>query len=77
MVRVDIRGSGDSEGLLYVVFAPQEQKDGCEVITWLAAQPWCTGHVGMFGKSWGGVNSLQMAYQQLPALKVGTSQYHM
>jgi putative CocE/NonD family hydrolase len=60
-VRVDLRGSGDSEGFLEDEYLPQEQADGVEVIRWLAAQPWCTGSVGMIGKSWGGFNGLQIA----------------
>ena len=68
-VRVDIRGSGDSEGLLLDEYSPQEQLDAVEVIDWLAAQPWCSGAVGMFGISWGGFNALQVAARQPPALK--------
>jgi putative CocE/NonD family hydrolase len=52
-VRVDMRGSGDSDGILYDEYLPQEQLDACEVIAWLAQQPWCNGNVGMFGISWG------------------------
>ncbi len=52
-VRVDIRGSGESTGLLVDEYAKQEQDDGVELIAWLAAQPWCTGAVGMMGLSWG------------------------
>ncbi|MEZ4730139.1 MAG: CocE/NonD family hydrolase [Caldilineaceae bacterium] len=56
-VRVDMRGSGDSDGILYDEYLQQEQDDALEVIAWLAAQPWCNGKVGMFGKSWGGFNA--------------------
>ena len=56
-VRVDLRGSGESDGLLEDEYAPQEQDDLLEVIAWLAAQPWCTGAVGMIGISWGGFNA--------------------
>ncbi len=66
--RVDIRGSGDSEGLLHDEYTAQEQDDACEIITWLAAQPWCTGKVGMTGISWGGFNALQVAARRPPAL---------
>ncbi|HKY95869.1 MAG TPA: CocE/NonD family hydrolase [Kiloniellales bacterium] len=59
--RVDIRGSGDSEGVLTDEYTPQEQEDACAVIAWLAAQPWCSGRVGMTGISWGGFNALQVA----------------
>jgi predicted acyl esterase len=68
-VRVDIRGSGESTGLLFDEYAKQEQDDGVELIAWLAAQPWCNGAVGMMGISWGGFNGLQIAARRPPALK--------
>lgn len=68
-VRVDIRGSGESDGLLDDEYAKQEQDDCVEVIAWLARQPWCSGAVGMIGISWGGFNGLQVAARQPPALK--------
>ena len=68
-VRVDLRGSGDSEGILLDEYLPQEQADGVEVIRWLAAQQWCTGAVGMIGKSWGGFNGLQVAAHAPDELK--------
>jgi uncharacterized protein len=68
-VRVDIRGSGESDGLLTDEYARQEQDDALEVIAWLAAQPWCSGAVGMMGISWGGFNGLQVAARRPPALK--------
>ncbi|QWB27646.1 MULTISPECIES: CocE/NonD family hydrolase [Streptomyces] len=60
-VRVDVRGHGDSEGTPGDEYDAQELADGVDVVNWLAAQPWCTGKVGMFGISWGGFNSLQIA----------------
>jgi len=68
-VRVDIRGTGDSEGFIKDEYLPQEQLDALEVIAWLARQPWCNGNVGMMGISWGGFNSLQVAARRPPALK--------
>jgi putative CocE/NonD family hydrolase len=68
-VRVDIRGCGESDGLLFDEYAQQEQDDALEVIAWLAAQPWCSGAVGMMGISWGGFNALQVAARHPPALK--------
>ena len=68
-VRVDLRGSGDSEGILRDEYLRQELDDGLEVLKWLAAQPWCTGDVGMIGISWGGFNGLQLAALQPPELK--------
>ncbi|MCA3559552.1 MAG: CocE/NonD family hydrolase [Aestuariivirga sp.] len=68
-VRVDMRGNGDSEGLMLDEYAKQEQNDAVEAIAWLAAQPWCNGKVGMFGISWGGFNALQVAARKPTALK--------
>src|SRR5258708_21025948 len=67
--RVDIRGSGDSEGLPQDEYVKQEQDDGLEIIAWLASQSWCTGRVGMFGNSWSGFSALQVAAHRPPALK--------
>ena len=69
-VRVDIRGTGESEGQTPDrEYSQQEQEDGMEVIAWLARQPWSNGNVGMMGISWGGFNSLQLAMRRPPALK--------
>ena len=68
-VRIDVRGTGDSEGTALDEYCPQEQLDGAAAIAWLAAQPWSTGVVGMFGTSYGGFNSLQVAMHRPPALK--------
>ncbi|MBA3565158.1 MAG: CocE/NonD family hydrolase, partial [Gammaproteobacteria bacterium] len=67
-VRVDLRGSGDSEGVLSDEYSPAEQDDALDVIAWLARQPWCSGKVGMMGISWGGFNALQVAARNPPAL---------
>ncbi|SVA41213.1 uncharacterized protein METZ01_LOCUS94067 [marine metagenome] len=68
-VRVDMRGSGDSEGLMVDMYGPEELKDGVEIIEWIAKQPWCDGNVGMMGTSWGGTSCLQIASLQPDALK--------
>lgn len=68
-VRVDMRGSGDSDGVLADEYLAAEHDDACDVIAWLAEQPWCDGNVGMMGISWGGFNSLQVAARRPPALK--------
>jgi uncharacterized protein len=60
-LRIDIRGSGESEGVLLDEYLEREQDDAVEAIAWVARQPWCTGRVGMMGISWGGFNSLQVA----------------
>ena len=66
--RVDLRGSGDSSGILQDEYTEQEQADAERVIAWLAARPWCTGAVGMIGVSWGGFAALQMAARGVPEL---------
>ena len=68
-IRLDIRGTGDSDGLIDDEYTVQEQLDGCEAIAWLAAQDWCDGQVSMIGISWGGFNGLQIAARQPEALK--------
>ncbi|MDB5576642.1 MAG: peptidase [Bradyrhizobium sp.] len=67
--RIDIRGSGDSEGLLRDEYLGQEQDDAVEIIAWLAKQPWSSGKVGMRGISWGGFSTLMTAMRNPPALK--------
>jgi putative CocE/NonD family hydrolase len=70
VARVDIRGTGNSEGhLIPYEYSDREHEDGEAVIAWLAAQEWSNGNVGMFGISWGGFNSIQMAMRNPPALK--------
>ena len=68
-IRVDMRGNGDSDGLMADEYTQQELDDAVEVIAWLAEQPWCSGTVGMMGISWGGFNGLQVAAMKPPALK--------
>ncbi|MBO9449228.1 CocE/NonD family hydrolase [Tropicibacter sp. R16_0] len=72
-IRVDIRGNGDSQGLMEDEYTQQELDDAVEVIHWLAAQDWCSGSVGMMGISWGGFNALQVAALQPDPLKAVVS----
>ena len=67
-VRVDMRGTGESDGVLQDEYLPQEQEDALEVLAWLRSQPWCDGNLGMWGISWGGFNSLQVAARRPPGL---------
>ncbi len=67
--RLDVRGTGSSSGDAVDEYPPEEQRDLVEVIQWLAAQTWCDGQVGMWGTSYSGFNSLQIACEQPPALK--------
>jgi putative CocE/NonD family hydrolase len=73
--RVDIRGTGNSDGIIEDEYSEQEQLDGLEVIAWLAEQPWCDGKVGMVGTSWSGFNGLQLAARTPPALGAVISIY--
>lgn len=66
--RVDLRGTGESEGVLLDEYLEQEQRDAEEVLAWLAAQPWCDGTTGMMGISWGGFAALQIAARRPPSL---------
>lgn len=68
-IRLDIRGSGESEGVLTDEYLQSELDDGIEALKWIAAQDWCDGNIGMMGISWGGFNGLQIAAMQPPELK--------
>ena len=68
-VRVDISGTGESDGDFDDEYSERELSDACEIIEWIAAQSWCNANIGMMGISWGGFNSLQVAALQPPALK--------
>ncbi|MHA7816965.1 MAG: CocE/NonD family hydrolase [Pseudohaliea sp.] len=68
-LRVDLRGSGDSDGVLEDEYLQCELDDGVAVLRWLAAQPWCNGRIGMIGISWGGFNGLQIAAMAPPQLR--------
>ncbi len=68
-VRVDMAGTGDSDGYLSDEYLDDELASGEAVIEWIAAQPWCSGAVGMIGISWGGFNGLQIAMRRPQALK--------
>ncbi len=67
--RLDLRGTGSSAGDATDEYPPREQADLVAVIAWLAAEDWCTGSVGMWGTSYSGFNSLQVASEQPPELK--------
>ncbi len=72
-LRVDMPGSGDSDGRLTDEYSEDELASGAQVIAWIAAQPWCSGAVGMIGISWGGFNGLQIAMRRPAALKAVVS----
>ena len=56
-VMVDLRGFGGSSGCLDWA-GPGEQSDVVNAVKWAASQPWSTGKVGMYGKSYDGVTGL-------------------
>jgi putative CocE/NonD family hydrolase len=67
---VDFRGTGRSEGYCPDTWDTyQEGKDGAEAVEWIAAQPWCTGNVGVWGMSYGGITTLNIASHRPPHLK--------
>lgn len=59
--RVDLQGSGDSEGLLEDEYTDEELAYCVQVIEQIAGHPWCDGNVGMMGTSWSAINSLMVA----------------
>src|SRR5689334_10398658 len=69
VARVDLRGTGSSDGLAVDEYPEQEQRDLCEVIAWLASQAWSSGSVGMYGASYSGFNAIQVAMERPEALK--------
>ena len=68
-VRLDTRGSGASEGIAENEYTVEEQHDCLQVLAWLADQPWCTGKLGMYGSSYGGITAIQTAMHAPPQLK--------
>jgi len=68
VVRADMRGAGDSGGRYHDEYTLEEQQDAISLIEWISKQIWSNEKVGMYGKSWGGFNGLQVAFHQPPAL---------
>src|SRR6056297_199200 len=68
-IRVDMRGAGDSGGIMHGEYLEQEIQDGCDVIAWIREQPWSDGQVGMFGKSWGAYSAYQVAARRPEGLR--------
>lgn len=68
-VRLEVRGSGESEGVLTDEYLPEELADGVAALHWIAEQTWCDGAIGMMGISWGGFNALQIAALRPEPLK--------
>lgn len=64
LCRLDVRGTGSSGGVALDEYTAEETLDGFDVVEWLAAQPWCSGDIGMWGISYGGFTSIQVAALQ-------------
>lgn len=75
VARVDVRGTGSSSGRAVDEYPAQEQADLAHAIGWLAGQDWCDGTIGMFGTSYSGFNSLQVAAERPPALRAVVATY--
>ena len=69
LCRLDVRGTGSSQGVAEDEYTEAETKDGFDAVEWLAAQPWCNGNVGMWGISYGGFTSIQVAKLRPPHLR--------
>jgi uncharacterized protein len=72
-VMVDLRGFGGSTGCLDWS-GPGEQADVVNAVKWAASQPWSTGHVGMYGKSYDGLTGLIGVDKRPPGLDAVVSQ---
>ena len=68
-LHLDFRGTGSSEGEPYGPFDGRERVDGHHAVEWLARQPWCTGSVGIWGTSYGGITSMAIAETRPPHLR--------
>ena len=75
VIRVDLRGTGASSGVYYEEYDAQEFDDCTELFNWIESQSWSNGKIGMYGKSWGGFNGVQLAYKQHKALRAVISLY--
>lgn len=69
LCRLDVRGTGRSDGIAMDEYTAEETRDGYDAVEWLAAQPWCNGNVGMWGISYGGFTAIQVAALRPPHLR--------
>ena len=68
-VFLDMRGTGSSAGFQKGVMRGQQWEDGYDAVEWIAGQDWCDGNVGMWGLSYGGFTSINVAALAPPHLK--------
>jgi uncharacterized protein len=73
VVLVSTRGTGGSSGCIDIL-GPGEQTDIVTAVRWAATQPWSTGSVGMYGKSYDGNTGAAAAALQPPGLKAVVAQ---
>jgi uncharacterized protein len=69
LCRLDVRGTGSSPGIAEDEYTEAETRDGYDAVEWLANQAWCNGNVGMWGISYGGFTSIQVAKLRPPHLR--------
>ncbi|MCH2400085.1 MAG: CocE/NonD family hydrolase [Pirellulales bacterium] len=62
----DCRGRFESEGTFHAYFPDIE--DGYDTLAWLSTQPWCNGHIGSWGRSYGALTQWLTAPLQSPHL---------
>jgi predicted acyl esterase len=62
------RGSGFNQGQ-FTMHGSEAARDGCDIIEWIAGQPWCDGSVAMMGASGYGVMQWMTAPLNPPHLK--------
>lgn len=75
LCRLDVRGTGRSDGVALDEYTADETRDGYDAVEWLAAQSWCSGNVGMWGISYGGFTSIQVAALRPPHLRAIVPMY--
>ncbi len=75
LCRLDVRGTGSSPGIAQDEYTAREAQDGYDTVEWLAAQSWCSGNVGMWGISYGGFTSIQVAKLRPPHLRAIVPMY--
>jgi hypothetical protein len=73
VVQVSLRGTGGSSGCLDIL-GPGEQTDVVTAVKWAASQPWSTGSVGMYGKSYDANTGAVAAATRPPGLKAIVAQ---
>ncbi|RJP15303.1 MAG: CocE/NonD family hydrolase [Candidatus Abyssobacteria bacterium SURF_5] len=76
-VSVDARGSGASFGSWPYPYAPDEIKDGAEIVDWIIRQPWSDGKVGTFGTSYTGSTSEFLLVNNHPAVKAAAPRFSL